>query len=70
MMNALTINDDMMPTTAAAQGWHVATSTDAEIDQWWAKMTEVAGTPDALAKADYDAIYGAMMEAYAAKKGQ
>ena len=56
--------------TAAAQGWHVATSTDAEIDEWWAKMTEVAGTPDALSKADYDAIYGAMMEAYAAKKGQ
>ena len=54
--------------TALAQGWHMVQSTDEEIDQWWSKMTEIAGTPDAISKEDYDALYGGMMEAYAAKQ--
>ena len=54
--------------TAKAQGWHITSSTDEEIEEWWTKMTTIAGTPDAISKADYDAIYGAMMEAYGAKQ--
>ena len=56
--------------TAKAQGWHVVESTDAEIDQWWDAMTSITGDKEALSKADYDALYGAMMEAYAAKQGK
>ena len=53
-----------------AQGWHVADSTDAEIDEWWAAMTEITGDATGLKKEDYDALQGQMMQAFAEKMGE
>ena len=55
---------------AVAKGWHVPESSQEDLEKWWNKMVEIAGTPNGISKADHDAIQGQVMQAWAAKMAQ
>ena len=52
---------------AIAKGWHMAKSTDEEIEAWWNIMLEITKETSSVTKEQYDTIQGRMMEAYMAQ---
>ena len=52
---------------AAAKGWHMPENREGDVEKWWSKMCEIAGTPNGISKADHDSIQAQVMGAWAAK---